>query len=362
MLIRSNPVLFIMQDNLKLLLRIYFIAQALILVCSSAFAQVMRPEQDGVMWKKTLRIQGLITRMDPFNETSLYKLSETETDSIQVNKNAIQFEMVASRFWEALKDSIIAAVKRNALDVYLVKEDPQRPEIFVRGTKITSYNVLVDELYLGYQKAIDATNQRNPRAVYILDRQRPDIIQERNVVRLIKTKEDVLQLLSLFQLEMILSVDETGFKIEPLSLLIGSAHFNNLPFLEPDQDFASLDGYFNQFKAGFGIFVDLTAQNTYNFLVETGVQYSGEGNVIPFFDLITMFHYPYQFYSESDFVIAGRNDQDEIKRLMMNRYNETTFYYLYGQPPQWWESYNKGTLMNGIFSIDSTKTNVQQQN
>jgi hypothetical protein len=125
-----------MRDKLKSLLNTFFIAQALLLISSSAFAQIIRPDQDGVMWKKTLRVQGLISRMDPFNETSLYKLSETKTDSIQVNKNAIQFEMVASKFWEALKDSIISAVKRNALDVYLVKEDPQRPEIFVRGTKI----------------------------------------------------------------------------------------------------------------------------------------------------------------------------------------------------------------------------------
>ncbi|TNE72689.1 hypothetical protein EP331_06720 [bacterium] len=328
----------------------------MLVISISAFAQIERPDQDGVMWRKTLRVQGLITRMDPFNETSLYKLSEKKTDSIKIDRNAIQFEMVASKFWEALKDSIIQAVKRNRLDVYLVKEDPLRPEIFIKGTKITSYNVLLDELFLGYQKAIDASDQRNTKAVYILDKIKPDVLQERTVTRsTIKQKEDIIQLLTLFQLEMILSVDETGFKIEPLSLLIGSAHFNSLPIMEPEQDYAILDGYFNQFRAGFGIFVDLTAQNTYNFLVETGVQFSGEGNIIPFFDLITMFHYPYQFYSESDFVVAGRNDQDEIKRLMMNRYNETTFNYLYGQPPQWWESYNKGNLMNGIFKVDSTK-------
>lgn len=319
-------------------------------------AQVVRQETEGVMWRKTLRIQGLISRMDPFNETSLYKYTELQVDSIRAQRSSIQFELVASKFWEALKDSIISGIKTNRVDVHLLKSDPKRPNIYFKGTKITSYNVLLNELYLGFQKAIDATDARNQKAIYVLDYERPEILPERIAVRnAIKTKEDVLKLLTLYQLEVVFSVDETGFKIEPLGLLFGSAHFSTAPIMEEGDDFAHLKDYYSMFQAGLGFYVDLTAPNTYSFLVETGVMYSGEGNIIPFYDLITMFHYPYEFFSESDFVIAGRNDQDEIKRLMMDRYNETTFNYLYGQPPQWWETYGKSQFMNGVFDVDSTK-------
>jgi len=337
----------------------FLILLLLVITISSSHAQVIRQEQEGVMWKKTLRIQGLISRMDPFNETSLYGLSEVNVDSMKTQRSSIQFELVASKFWEALKDSIISGIKTNRVDVHLLKGDPQRPNIYFKGTKITSYNVLLNELYLGFQKAIDATDTRNQKAVYVLEPLGPQIMLERIAARnVVKSKEDVLKLLTLYQLEVIFSVDETGFKIEPMSLLLGSAHFSQIPIMEENQDFALLKDYYNLFDRGFGFFVDLTSPLTYSFLVETGVMYSGEGNIIPFYDLVTMFHYPYEYYSESDFVIAGRTDQDEIKRLMMDRYNETTFNNLYGQPPQWWEAYGKSQFMNGIFDIDTTKQRI----
>lgn len=341
----------------KLLILVLISAFALSFNTNNANAQIMRQEQDGVTWKKTLRIQGLISRMDHFNETSLYSLSETKTDSIKISKNQIQFELVASTFWESLKDSIINAIKNNKIDVYIPKNDPERDGIAIKGVKVTSYDILIDELYLAYEKIVDAPNaNRNNKAWYVLEKGGTIGFQrDRNLVRNIKEKKQVLDLLGLFQLEMVFSVDETGFKIEPLSLLFGAGLMAVEPALNDGEDPAQVKGYYNIFKDGFGLFIDLTAENTYNFLVETGVQFSGEGTIIPFYDLLTMFHYPYEFYSESNFIIATAKDQEELKRLLINRYNETTFNYLYGQPPQWWESYGKSSFMNGVYNIDSTK-------
>lgn len=336
----------------------FLMLSALFVFTDRAFSQIMRQEQDGVTWKKTLRIQGLLSRMDPFNETTtLYSLTEAKTDSIKITKNQIQFELVASSFWESLKDSVLSGVKQKKLEVYLVKADEERAGITNKGTKVTSYDILINELFLAYQKAIDPANaNRSSKALYVMEKGgNPGFQSDRLLVRNMKDKKQVISLLTLFQLEIILSVDETGFKIEPLSLLFGAARFNTEPFLEDGEDASEKTGYYNLFDDGLGIFVDLTAQSTYNFLVETGVTYSGEGNIIPFYDLITMFHYPYEFYSESNFVINNAVNSDELKRLLKNRYNETTFNYLYGQPPQWWESYGKSGFMNGIYNIDSTK-------
>ena len=322
----------------------------------TALAQSPDPA-GGVNWQKTLRIRGVLDKFDPFNESNLYKLSEVDTDSISVRSNYVQFELIASDFWIILRDSLQSAIRNNLVDAYTVRPGISKgaSAIFTKSTKVT-YNDLIDSLYTNLVNATDARNRL--RQIYVLDI--GPFPQSRYIPGRLQTPEEVYQLLTLFELEVIISVDETGFKMQPQSILFGTSHWANPPDLDA-QSVIDTD-FFDEFDEGVGFFLDLSDEKTFNYLVESGIQFSGEKNIIPFYDLITMFHYDYLVYSESNNVVAeGANsfnyDLGQLRRTLLNRYHEITYTYLYGQPPQWWEQGKKGKYTNGMYEIaDTTAT------
>lgn len=339
-----------------------------LIVSISAFTNEYALGQEvnsGVGWTKTLRIRGVLEKMNPFNETKIYSLGNTENTNISVDKKLIQIESIASGFWVALRDSLKSAIRNNDVDVYLARENPEKKLIFIKGIKINSYNILIDSLYANMAKI--AQNATTREGIYTFDVGNELTSVKRYFPRRLEKRERVFDLLNMFELELSISVDETGFRIQPKSLLFGSVHWN-LPPPRPatvTSEFVLNSGFFDRFKDGFGIYLDLTEEKTYKYLVENGIGFSGEGNIMPFFDLITMFHYDYMFYSESENVIdlsaeTFKFDRDELRKNLLNRYNEMTFNYLYGQPPQWWDSYSKGAIMNGVYSIDSTNAPTNQ--
>lgn len=327
-----------------------------------AEAQISQYAQ-GVNWQKTLRIRGLMEELDPFNETLLYNLTGKASHEIEARANYVQFELVASNFWVSLRDSIEDAARNGRIDIHTVYAPGmghRNRGLTRKGTRVT-YNDLLDTLSVNLMDNVYRADQ-DFRVIHIGGERIEDLpgfidftLNRRDapVIGGIQRVVQNLEIFTMFELEIVLHVDETGFEIYPQSLLFGNAIWNNQNEFDPENPLADFQDLFEQ---GMGMYIDLTDDRTQAFLVESGVQFSGENNTIPFFDLITLFHYDYKFYSESDNVIQWAavdfdHDTRELETTLLNRYNDLTYTYLYGQPPSWWEDGGRGHFINGLFEI-----------
>ncbi len=315
----------------------------------------------GVNWQKTIRVRGIMEDIDPFNETMLFDLTQRGTNEIEARPEFIQFQLVASNFWMVLRDSLQSAASSGRIDVHTVRESTQRGErgIFNAGTRVT-YQDLLDTLSVALLDVFDPSDnftqihRGGPRVYddlsgFVQFELRPNAQTVNGIERLVQD----FSVFTMYELELVLHVDETGFVIIPRALLLGNAFWDSEQIINPDN---LLDGFYARFDAGLGLFIDLTDSRTIQFLVDSGVQFSGENNMIPFFDLITLFQYSYKFYSESNNVIAENaadfgHDMEALEATLLNRYNDLTFTFLYGQPPSWWEDSGRGHFTNGLFEI-----------
>lgn len=348
-----------------------FILFLSILLCASfdVHSQELGADVDGVNWKKTIRVRGLMSKFDPFNETNLFKL-QSDGGQISAKSDYVQFENIAQNFWVVLRDTLQNAIRDDKVNAYTLGVGPSL--LRVPRVKVT-YQNLLDSLTLAFNTFAPA----NDRQVAIFDPTDNTVKPFFLLRRILETQSKAankqlvnsLEYLSVYELELTLSVDETGFKIRPQAVIFGTAHWAQMGLYDPEKPLASFyTGYdINDRNSpkNIGFYVDLKEEKTIKFLIENGIQYSGETSVIPFYDLITLFHYPYKIYSESNNVIAqaklifaDKYANVDLEGILLNRYNDLTYSYLYGQAPQWWEQ-SKGAFTNGMYELDP-KT-LQQQ-
>lgn len=351
---------------------------------------------NGAKWKKTLRIRGIMKPFDYFSETNMYNIKNAinQDENIGSDKELIHFENVASNFWIGLRDSLQLAIQNNEVDVYIVEESdtPDEEGIFVKSVKV-SYNDLLNDLSNNMAEIVNNYGESESRYVYNLNTMSAMLYKalEPSLRNTESNNENIpanqlvkdLGIISLYELELELIVSETGFRVKPKSILFSTAHwdaanmFNSPLFarsparasvpidqIDPD-DFSGFSGGFARGVGGF--LIDLSEEKTLDYLVEHGIQISGENNIIPFYDLITLFHYDYKIYSESNKVLAQgasrlNYELQELEKTMLNRYNDMTYTYLYGQPPQWWENGKKGRFTNGLFEYQIPEKDDEDNN
>lgn len=348
---------------------VYILLAAVFLPLLPIHGQQLGQDLDGVNWKKTIRIRGLMNKFDPFNESNLYRL-KAEGAQLSASPQYVQFENVASNFWIILRDTLEQALRRDELDVYTLGYGTNG--LRTKRTEVV-YDDLLDTLSLHFMKFAPA----NDRLKQMYDPTEGNVKPYFLMKRLMGAQSggqriiNSFKFLSVYELELVLSVDETGFKIRPVCLIMGTAHWDNQGSYNPNK---LLEGFYTGYDVdlqsgpltpdkdkSMGFYIDLTDEKTIQFLIENGIQYSGEQSVIPFYDLITLFHYEYRIYAESNNIVdyaklnfADKYADVDLNRILLNRYNDLTYSYLYGQAPQWWEQ-NKGSFTNGMFEVDTAK-------
>ncbi len=320
-------------------------------------------DSEGVRWERTLRIQGVIQETDPFSESMLYDLADSQGEAIQASPENVHFEVVASHFWFALRDSIDHALQEDRIAAYSVRELPDRDGIFVGDEQLT-YEEILDMLSVNLNEAYDPDdaftqildlnfNENVPYWQFIEDLQfdaegeeEAVAIEGEGINRFIFD----LSFMSLYELEVKFRVDETGFDVIPQSLLLGTAMYDGDDQFDPDDMLMNMR---SDFANGVGVYLDLTEEETVNFLIETGAQFTGETNEIPFYDLMTIFHYDFSFYAESNHRLGAAgdfgHDVQNVFSTIMNRYVDFAYTQLYGQPPTWWQLGERGHFIHGLF-------------
>lgn len=339
-------------------------------VSFDARSQELGADVDGVNWKKTIRVRGMMSKFDPFNETNLFKL-QSDGGQISAKSDYVQFENIAQNFWVVLRDTLQNAIRDEKVNAYTLGVG----QSLLRTARVkVTYENLLDSLTLAFNEFAPA----NDRQVAIFDPTDNTVKPFFLLRRILETQSRAgsrrlvnnFEYLSVYELELTLSVDETGFKIRPQSVIFGTAHWAQMGLYDPEKPLASFyTGYdINDPNSpkNIGFFVDLKEEKTIKFLIENGITYSGESSVIPFYDLITLFHYPYKIYSESNNVIAqaklifaDKYADVDLEGILLNRYNDLTYSYLYGQAPQWWEQ-SKGAFTNGMYELDPATLQQQQ--
>ncbi|MCA1746983.1 MAG: hypothetical protein LC655_04750, partial [Bacteroidales bacterium] len=78
-----------------------------------------------------------------------------------------------------------------------------------------------------------------------------------------------------------------------------------------------------------------------------------EYNILPFYDLITMFHYDFKIYSESNNVLADAADIGYelvgLENALQIKYNDLLLTNIYGQLPPWWIEQQRSNITDGIY-------------
>jgi len=322
---------------------------------------------DGVNWQRTIRVMNVFPPFDPYNELMLYEKLGINPDELKISRDFVHEANVAGTFWTVLRDSLNEAIKSDAINVYNLRPSTIRGQdfIYVKDEQIPN-DQLFDFLTNSYEGIIVGNNPTHTGAVisaldtYVYSEDRG--IQSANDN--IQNYED-LQDINLFQLEAIIYVDETGFGIKPTKLIMAPALFQNpnvaYPFrIDEFQDDPSA-ALIDQFPVEIAFMVDLTEEESIDFLTQTGLRFSGEFNVMSFYDLLTMFHFDYFYYSVSNIALRGVDDGpfldlgydiDELRLSTMNNFNDIKFTQIYGEVPQWWLDNNRGGLTNGLFEVN----------
>lgn len=330
-----------------------FVALILLIVATDTGNAQLSNEKEGANWQETIRIRGVMSSFDPFNESNNYRMMDQATETITAQRDNIQLAMVASDFWSVFRDSLENVIRRGEIDVYTLENlRPRAPEeqttVYGKGEQI-EYNELLDIL------SQNLTNiDHEGKLIYNLDM--GQAVQEEPTIQRLSTAQgrlmDNFDLLTMYEVKLSINVNETGFNMQPLGIIFGTTHWASAnDYNEND----ILSGFISGVELNqVGFYIDLTEENTLNYLMHNGLPVSGEQNIMPFYDLISMFHYDYKIFAESGNVLAqGALDfeysLDELERRILNRYNDLTFRNIYGQPPQWWSRGEKGGFSNGMF-------------
>ena len=333
----------------------------------------------GVKWKKDIRIRGLMKKYDPFYESKIYEIKTTIGDrkSIPSDSEFLRTEYIAENFWSILRDSLSIAIKNGELPIYSLRESqiPGQDGIYIKNQEIT-YDEISRTLSANLNSKFSEFAGNQTRYIYDLNTNSAllydalqsnlqNIAAENNNAYLVQD----LNMITLYELKFDIIYNETGFRIKPRAIYFSTAHWDaanmnnsplfsagsaNVPVNEIDgEDFTGFSGGFSRGIGGF--MIDLTDDRTYDYLVQNGVEYSGSSNTIPFYDLISLFHYDYKIYAENNNVLAQSGDSNELEQQLLDRYNEIIYTYLYGQPPTWWKKGTRGHFTNGMFDFDPSQ-------
>jgi len=324
----------------------------MIVMAETGFAQLAN-EKSGANWQETIRIRGVMSSFDPFNESNNYRMTDQPTETISAQRDNIQLAMVGSDFWSVFRDSLENVIRRGEIEAYTLEDQrPRAPEeqttVYGKGEQI------------GYEDLLDQLSQNltniDHEGKLIYDLGMGQAVQEQSTIRRLSTAQGRLvndfELLTMYEVKLHVNVNETGFNLQPLAIIFGTTHWASENDYNEDD---LLSGFISGVELNqVGFYLDLTEENTLNYLMHNGLAVSGEQNIMPFYDLITMFHYDYKVFAESGNVLAqGALDFDysleQLEQRILNRYNDLTFRKLYGQPPQWWSRGEKGGFSNGMF-------------
>lgn len=333
---------------------------ALLLWSTEAEAQ-FTPVSEGANWQRTVRVMSHIEPYDAYNEMALFDRLNDQQEGLKVSRDYVHFANVTSTFWEVLRDSINEAVKNTDMPVYTVVPSEQRDQefIYVKGEPIPNEE-LVQRLEQNFQNYVNeefATAAAQQTAPFYFNS------TDNNLFRLPQRPPvyDNLVDIDLFQIELIIYNDETGFGIRPTKLIFTTALYNS----QADYDEGNL---VDRFPPELAFMIDLTEDEAVRMLTETGIQFSGEYNLMSFYDLITLFHYDYFYYSVSnqDLRRAEINfpdvyDLNDLRASTKNYFNDLIFSFTYGQPPNWWSENDRGGITNGLFEISDAYQQRMEQ-
>ncbi|MGM0587951.1 MAG: hypothetical protein ACQETE_06035 [Bacteroidota bacterium] len=326
--------------------------------------------EEGTNWQKTLRLRGIMNKYDPFNDSKLYQVTAENKGTLGAERQYVQFEMLASDFWVIMRDSLERAIQDDEVDAYTLSRigGTNDAPIMGKGTKVT-YSDLLDTLSTNLQ---EMEAQGRFMLNFQISQGKNGVAQPQDRVTQLMLNNSTdnrlvsdLSQISMYELEVIIRVDETGFSLKPKRIFFSTTHWGSANELDMDNLMSGFTSGMDYNSVGF--MIDLTDEKTLSYLVENGLQFTGEENIVPYYDLIALFHYGYKVHAESNNVVAlGANsfgyDLEELEQTLLNRYNDLTYTYLYGEPPRWWEEGAKGSFTNGMYEIPDTVDEQENQN
>jgi hypothetical protein len=306
---------------------------------------------DGINWQKTLRIRGVMKPFDPHRQSLNLSVAAGQTAGPATTADLTPYRHVTRNFWIALRDSMENAVRSGAVTAWTVERstNARMENIFLKGEQLG-----YDDLLARMSRGMAAATRGDDRITQMYDLTSGRLRAQSDLVREAESRgepffEDFRRL-SMFELEMIMYIDERGFHMKPMNLLLGTAHWDNPGFFDEND---LLAGFRDEFGNGVGFVIDLTDPNTVAYLSRSGIQVSGEYNILPFYDLITMFHYDFKIYSESNNVLADAADIGYelvgLENALQIKYNDLLLTNIYGQLPPWWIENQRSNITDGIY-------------
>ncbi|MFU8861424.1 MAG: hypothetical protein ACNA8K_13485 [Cyclonatronaceae bacterium] len=306
---------------------------------------------DGINWQKTLRIRGVMKPFDPHRQSLELSVASGLNNRPGTTTDLTPYRHVTRNFWIALRDSMENAVRSGAVQAFTVERstNARMENIFVKGT-LLGYEELLGRMSRGMAESTRADD----RITQMYDLTSGRLRAQSDLVREAEARGEAFfgdfRRLSMFELELIMYIDERGFHLKPMNLLLGTAHWDNPGFYDEDD---LLAGFRDEFGNGVGFAIDLTDPNTVAYLSRSGIQVSGEYNILPFYDLITMFHYDFKIYSESNNVLADAADIGYelvgLENALQIKYNDLLLTNIYGQLPPWWIENQRSNITDGIY-------------
>jgi len=291
----------------------------------------------GSSWQQSFRITGLI---EPFDFFSQFNFDE-EAEQELVN----EFRRKSTRFWHSLRDSINSAISDGRINAYSIRPSGRagQERIFVKDQPVT-YQQLIRNLNTNLESV---ARLRSGDVLYLVDRD--DVLDIRNFVTDFNNYFTNLNAISQYEIEFTMSYNESGFSFQPVQLIMGVAMYPSRFQFEDNRL-----SFFNEYGNDLGFLIDLTEPATKRFLNNSGIQVSGDRNIISFTDLFNSFNYEYVFYSISGRELAQSADGpfdyelELIRRGVMNQVHSLLFEQIYGQVPTFWEKAGKGLIINGL--------------
>lgn len=308
---------------------------------------------DGINWQKTLRIRGVMKPFDPHRQSLNLSVAAGQTAGTgpATTADLTPYRHVTRNFWIALRDSMENAVRIGAVQAWTVERstNARMENIFLKGTPL-GYDELLDRMSRG----MTAATRSDDRITQMYDLTSGRLRVQSDLVREAGARGepffDDFRRLSMFELELIMYIDERGFHMKPMNLLLGTAHWDNPGFFDEND---LLAGFRDEFGNGVGFAIDLSDPKTVAYLSRSGIQVSGEYNILPFYDLFTMFHYDFKIYSESNNVLADAADIGyelvALENALQIKYNDLLLTNIYGQLPPWWIENQRSNITDGIY-------------
>ncbi|MCH8567774.1 MAG: hypothetical protein LAT67_05905 [Balneolales bacterium] len=295
-----------------------------------------------------------ITPFDSFNEMALFdRLADNVSQELKVSREFVHYANITNNFWEVLRDSINEQIKDGNINVYSLRPSEIRgqEDIYIKDEQIP-HEELTQFLTNNFQRYVQNT------FTGVAAQNAPFFFSEAqaNLARISQAQPNFENLIDidLFQIELIIFNDETGFGIKPTKLIFSTALYNT-------QFDYEINEFVEQFEPQLGFLIDLTEQQSVQMLSEMGIQFSGEYNMMSFYDLITLFHYDFRYFSVSNQGLRSnvtrfidRYEIESLRESTKNYFNDLIFTFIYGQVPNWWSDNGRGGITNGLFEISET--------